>query len=125
MYTTDSFETKYQLLINKRESAGWRYFNDSKVFIKYSNELDDICKNIEDNSPNKKQKIMIIFDNFVADMRSSKTLNPILTELFMRGRKLSISLVFIIQSCFAVPKGIRLNSTHYFVMKITNKKELQ
>ena len=68
---------------------------------------------------------MIIFDNFVADMRSSKTLNPILTELFMRGRKLSISLVFIIQSCFAVPKGIRLNSIHYFVMKITNKKELQ
>ena len=58
-------------------------------------------------------------------MLSNKKLNPIVTELFIRGRKLNISLVFITQSYFAVPKNIRLNSTHYFVMKIPNKRELQ
>ena len=61
----------------------------------------------------------------IADMLSNKKLNPIVTELFIRGRKLNISLVFITQSYFAVPKNIRLNSTHYFVMKIPNKRELQ
>ena len=58
-------------------------------------------------------------------MLRNKKLNPIVTELFIRGRKLNISLVFITQSYFAVPKNIRLNSTHYFVMKIPNKRELQ
>ena len=61
----------------------------------------------------------------IADMLSNKKLNPIVTKLFLRGRKLNISLVFITQSCLAVPKNIRLNSTHYFVMKIPNKRELQ
>ena len=61
----------------------------------------------------------------IADMVSNKKLNPIVTELFIRGRKVDISLVFITQSYFAVPKNIRLNSTHYFVMKIPNKRELQ
>ena len=61
----------------------------------------------------------------IADMHSNKKLNPIVTELFTRGRKLNIPLVFITQSYFAVPKNIRLNSTHYFVMKIPNKRELQ
>ena len=61
----------------------------------------------------------------IADMHSNKKLNPIVTELFTRGRNLNIPLVFITQSYFAVPKNIRLNSTHYFVMKIPNKRELQ
>ena len=61
----------------------------------------------------------------VADMLSNNNLNPILTELFIRGRKLNISLLFITQSYFAVPKNIRLNSTHYLVFKIPNKRELQ
>ena len=87
--------------------------------------MDGIYKNIEGCNPNKKQKIMIIFDDMIADMLSNKKLNPIVTELFIRGRKLNISLVFITQSYFAVPKNIRLNSTHYFVMKIPNKRELQ
>ena len=68
---------------------------------------------------------MIVFDDMIADMLSNKKLNPIVTELFIRGRKLNISLVFITQSYFAVPKNIRLNSTHYFIMKIPNKQELQ
>ena len=87
--------------------------------------MDDIYKNAEDYNPNKKRKILIVFDDMIADMLSNKKLNRIVTELFVRGRKLNNSLAFIIQSYFAVPKSIRLNSTHYFVMKIPNKRELQ
>ena len=121
----DPSEAKYQLLTNKRKNTGLKYFNDSKDFIEYSFDTDDIYKNIEDYNPNKKRKTLIVFDNMIADMLSNKKLNPIVTELFIRGRKLNISLVFITQSYFAVPKNIRLNSTHYFVMKIPNKRELQ
>ena len=87
--------------------------------------MDNIYKNIEKHNPNKKQQLLIVFDDVIADILSNKKLNPIVTELFIRGRKLNISLVFITQSYFAVPKNIRLNSTHYFVMKIPNKRELQ
>ena len=66
-----------------------------------------------------------MFDDMIADMESNKKLSPIVTELFLRGRKLNISLVFISQSYFKVPKTIRLNATHYFIMKIPNKRELQ
>ena len=87
--------------------------------------MDDIYKNIEKHNPNKTQQLLIVFDDVIADILSNKKLNPIVTELFIRGRKLNISLVFITQSYFAVPKNLRLNSTHYFVMKIPNKRELQ
>ena len=60
-----------------------------------------------------------------ADMISNKKLNPIVTDLFIRGRKLNISLVFITQSYFKVPKDVRLNSTYFFIMKTPNKRELQ
>ena len=95
--------------------------------MEYSNDMNCIYKNIEEFNPNIKRKILIVFDDMIADMLSNKKLNPILTELFIRGRKLTfnISLVFITQSHFAVPKNIRLNSTHYFIMKILNKRELQ
>ena len=66
---------------------------------------------------------MIVFDDMTADILSNKNLNPIVAELFIRGRKLSISL-FLSQSYFAVPKNIRLNSTHYIVLKVPNKREL-
>ena len=61
----------------------------------------------------------------IADMINNNKLNPIVTELFIRGRKLNISIVFITQSYFKVPKDVRLNSIHFFLMKIPNKKELQ
>ena len=86
--------------------------------------MDDIYKNIGENNPNKKRKILIVFDDLSADMLRSEKLNPIVTGLFIRGRKPNISLDFITQSYFAVPKNIRLNSTHYFIMKIPNKQEL-
>ena len=91
----------------------------------YSNNMDDIYKNIEEYNPNKKRKILMVFDDMIADMLNNKKLNPIVTESFIRGRKLNISLAFITQSYFAVPKYITLNPTHYFIMKIPSKRELQ
>ena len=87
--------------------------------------MDDIYKNIEEYNSNKKRKILIVFDDMIADMISNKKLNPILTELIIRSRKLNISLTFITQSYFPVPKNIRLNSTYYVIMKILNKREFQ
>ena len=68
---------------------------------------------------------MIVFDNMIADMINNKKLNSLVTELFIRGRKLNISLVFITQSYFQIPKDVRLNSTHFSIMKIPNKREFQ
>ena len=87
--------------------------------------MNDIYRNIEEYNPNKKHKILIVFYDMIADVLSNKKLNPIVTELFSRGRKLNISPAFITNSHFAVRKNIRLNSTHYFIMKIPNKLELQ
>ena len=79
--------------------------------------MDDIYKNIEEYNPNKKRKILIVFDDMIADMHSNKNLNPLVTELFIRGRGLNISIAFITQSYFSLPKNIRLNYAHYFIMK--------
>ena len=87
--------------------------------------MKDIYKNIEECNPNKKRKILIVFYDMITDMLSNKKLNPIVPELFIRGRKLNISLVIITQSYFAVPKNIRLNSIHYFIIKTSNKQKLQ
>ena len=124
-YPKDPYEAKYHLLIKKRERTGLKHLNDSKAFIEYSNDLDDIYKNIEEYSSNKKRKILTAFDDMIVGMLSNKKLNAILTKLFIRGRKLNISLVFITQSYFGFPKNIRLISTHYFIMKISNKLEVQ
>ena len=77
--------------------------------------MEDVCKNVENYNPEKKRKILIVFDDMTADMINIKKLNPVVTELFIRGRKLNISIVFITQSYFKVPKGVRLNSTHFFI----------
>ena len=89
--------------------------------MEYSNDMQDVYKNIEDYNPIKKRKILIVFNDMIADMINNNKLNPIVTELFIRGRKLNIFVVFITQSYFKVPKDVRLNSTHFFIMKITNK----
>ena len=80
--------------------------------------MNYIYKNIKEYNPKKKRKLLIAFDDMIADMLSNKKLNPIVTELFIRSRKLNIYFVIITQSYFAVPKNIRLNSTHYFTTKI-------
>ena len=92
-----------------------------KFLFNILNIMDDIYKNIEEYNPNKKRKIFIVFDDIIADMLSNKKRNPTLTELFTRGSKVKISIAFITQSDFAVPKNIRLNSTHYFIKKVPNK----
>ena len=87
--------------------------------------MDDIYKIIEEYNPIKKSKILIVFDDMIADILSNKKLSPIVTKFFIRRKILNISLAFIIQSYFVVPKIISLNSTHYFIMKISDKRELQ
>ena len=125
LHAKDPYEKKYQYLINKCENVGLNHFNDPKAFMEYSNDMQDVYKSIEDYNPTKKRKILIVFDDMIADMINNNKLNPIVTELFIRGRKLNISIVFIMQSYFKVPKDVRLNSTHFFIMKIPNKRELQ
>ena len=80
--------------------------------------------NIDDYNSSRKRNILIVFDDMIADIMSNK-FQAIIKELFIRCRKLNISLVFITQSYFFVPKDVRLNSTHYLILKINNKKELQ
>ena len=125
MHAKDPYKAKYQFLINKRESTGLNHFNDPKAFVEYSNDKQDVYKNIDEYNADKQRKILIVFDDMIADMINNKKLNSVVTELFIRGRKLNISLVFITQSYFKVPKDVRLNSTHFFIMKIPNKRELQ
>ena len=125
LYAKGPYESKYQYLINKCEKVGLDHFNDSKAFTEYSNDIQDAYKNIDKYNTDKERKILIVFDDMIADMINNKKLNSIVTELFIRGRKLNISLVFITQSYFKVPKDVRLNSTHFFIMKIPNKRELQ
>ena len=125
LYAKDPFEHKYQFLIKKGESIGLKHFNDPKAFIEYSNDMRDVCENIDDYNPDKDNKSLIVFDDMIAGMINNKKLNSIVTELFIIGRKLNISLVFITQSYFKVPKDARLNTTHFFIMKIPNRREFQ
>ena len=125
LYAKDPYEAKYQYLINKREGVGINHFKDPKAFIEYSSDIHDVYKNIDEYNPDKENKILIVFDDMIADMIHNKKLNSIVTELFIRGRKLNISLVFITQSYFKVPRDVRLNTTHFSILKIPNKRELQ
>ena len=87
LYAKDPYEAKYQYLINKREGVGINHFNDPKAFIEYSNDMHDVYKNINYYNPDKENKILIVFDDMIADMIQNKKLNSIVTELFIRGRK--------------------------------------
>ena len=121
MYANDLYEAKYQFLINKRESIWLKHFNDPKAFIEYSNDMQDVYKNIDEYNVDKECKILIVFDDMIADMINNKKLNSVVTELFIRGRKLNISLVFITQSYFKKPKHVRLNSTHFSMMLLLHQ----
>ena len=102
-----------------------KHLNDQNAFIECSNTMDDVNKNIDDYNPSSNRKILIVFDDMIADIMTNKKFQAIIKELFITCRKVSISLVFITQSYFSVPKDVRLNSTHYLIMKINNKRELQ
>ena len=121
LYTKDLYEAKYQYLINIHEKVGIDHHIDPKAYIGYSNDM----RNVDDYNPDKDCKTSIVFDDMIADMIKNRKLDSVVTELFIRGRKLNISPVFITQSYFKVPKGVRLNTTHFFIAKIPNKRELQ
>ena len=125
MCAKDLSEPKYEFLIKMREDAGIKHSSYSNAFIECSNIMDDVYENNDYYNPTRKTKNLIVFDDMIADIMSNKKIQAIIKELFIRCRKLNISLVFITQSYFSVPKDIRLNSTHYLIMKINNKKELQ
>ena len=86
-------EPKYEFLIKKDENAGIKHLNDSKAFIECSNTMDDVYENIDDCNPSRKRKILIVFDDMIADIMSNKKFQVIIKELFIRCRKLNISLV--------------------------------
>ena len=121
----DLSESKYEHLINNRENAGIKHLNDSKAFIDCSNTMNDVYENIDLYNPNRRRKVLIVFDSMIADIMTNKKFQSIIKELFIRYRKLNISLKFITQSYFSIPKDVRLTSTHYLIMKINNKRELQ
>ena len=112
-------------MINKHKDVGTKHLNDPNAFTECLNTIDEVYENINHYSPSRERKILIVFDDMIADIMSNKKFQAIIKELFIRCRKLNISLVFITQSYFSVPKDVRLNSTHYLIMKINNRKELQ
>ena len=87
--------------------------------------MKGVFEYIDEYNVDKENKILVVFDDLITDLINNKKLNSILTELFIRGIKLNISLVFITQSYFPVPKDVRLNTSHFFITKIPNKRELQ
>ena len=107
MYAIDLNEPKYEILIKKRKDAGIKHLNDPNAFSECSNMMDDVYKNINDCNSNRKRKILSIFDDMIADIMANTRFQHRIKELFIRCRKL------------------KLNSTHYLIMKINNKRELQ
>ena len=90
LHAKDPYGAKYQYLIKKREKVGQDHFKDPKAFTEYSNDMQYLYKNIEDYNPGKKRKILLVFDDMIANMINNKKLNPVVTELFIRDRKLII-----------------------------------
>ena len=97
--------------------------NDPSAFIEYSNTTDNACNNIDDYNPKRKRKILIVFDDMIADIMTGKRFQAIIRTIYQMQE--IESLIFITQSYFSVPKKVRLNSTHYLIVKIHNKRELQ
>ena len=122
LYARDLNKPKYKILIKKRKDAGIKHLNDPNAFIECSNTMDDVYENIHDYNSSRKRKILIVFDDMIADIMANKKFQAIIKELFIRWRKLNISLVFITQSYFSVPKDVRLDSTHYLIMKLATKE---
>ena len=125
LYAKDLEELKYQLLIKKREQAGIKTLNDKSAFIEYSNNMDGVYDDINNYNKKRKRKDLIVFDDMISHVMSNKKAQQVLRELLIRCRKLNISLCFLTQSYFSVPKDVRLNCTHYEIFKLNSKRELQ
>ena len=125
LYAKDIHEPKYEYLINKREQAGIKNLNHPQAFIEYSDDMNDVLDDINNYNKNRDQKVLIVFDDMIADIEYNKNFKRVIKELFYRVRKINVSIVFITQSYFKALKDARLNSTHYILVKIGNKKELK
>ena len=125
LYAKDIDEKKYQFLINKREQAGIKNLNDPHAFIEYSDDMNDVLDDINNYNKNRDKKILIVFDDMIADIKYNNNFKRIIKELFYRSRKINVSIVFITQSYFRALKDARLNSTHYILMRICKKKEIK
>ena len=125
LYAKELQEDKHEYLINIREQEGLKDLNDPKAFTEYSNDMNNVLDDINNYNENRDKKVLIIFDDMIPDIMRSEKFKAIVKELFVKCRKLNISIVFITQSYFRTPKDARLNSTHYILMKIGNKKELK
>ena len=115
LYAKDLSKSKYEYLINNRENAVIEHLNDSKAFIDCSNTINDVYENVDDYNLNRKRKVFIVFGDMIANIMTNKKFQSIIKELFIRCRKINISLIFMSQSYFSVPKDVRLNSTHYLI----------
>ena len=125
LYAKDINEPKYEYLINKREQSGIKNLNDPHAFIEYSDDMDDVLDDINNYNKNRDKKVLIVFDDMIADIEYNKKFIRIIKELFYKARKINVLIVFIMQSYSRALKDARLNSTHYILMKIGNKKELK
>ena len=125
LYAKDIHEPKYEYLINRREQAGIKNLDDPKVCIEYSDDMDDVLDGINNYNKNRDKKVLIVFDDTIPGIEYNKNFKRIIKELFYRARTINVSTVFITQSYFRALKDARLNSTHYILMKINNKKELK
>ena len=124
LYAKGPYEGRYQYLIKIRKKVGIYHHNNPRAYVEYSNDMWDVYKNIDYYNPDKENKILIVFDDIIADMINNKKLNSIITELFIRGRKLNVSLAFITQSYFKATKDVRLNTTHFLSQKSRMKENL-
>ena len=125
LYAKDIHEPKYKYLINKREQAGIKNLNDPNAFIECSDNMNDALDDINNYNKNRDKKVLIVFDDMIADIEYNKDFKGIIKELFYRAIIFIVSIVFIMQSYFRALKDARLNSTHCILMKITNKKEFR
>ena len=110
LYSKDLSEPKYEFLIKKCEDAGIKHLDDSNAFIECSNTMDDVYENIDDYNSNRKRKIFIVFDDMIADIMTNNKFQAIIKELFIRCRKLNLSLVFMTQSYCAKRCEIKFNT---------------
>ena len=125
LYAKDLHEPKYEYLINKKKQAGIKNLNDPHAFIEYSDDMNDVLDDINNYNKNRDKKVLIVFDDMIADIEYNKNFKRIIKEIFYRARNINVSIVFITQFYVRALKDARLNSTHYILMKIGNKKELK
>ena len=125
LHAKDLAEPKYEYLINKRKPAGIKNLDIPYIYIEYSDDMNDVYDDISSYNKKRDKKVLIVFDDMIADTEYNKDYKKMIKELFYRGRKKNISIVFITQSYFRTLKDARLNSTHYLLTKIGNKNELR